>query len=255
MKIALCGLGKAGIRVLRAVHNTPETELVVAFCRNDSPKAGKRISDVLPVKLFDTPIVEVRNAQTALKQYAPDVLIDFSDKDATLQLAPACAATGVGIVICTTGFSDEEMDFLKRVAQQDGAAMVYAPNVTIGINVSMQMAVQMAKMLPDFDYVITERHHNQKKDSISATAQVIGRLLDLQLGKEPPIIAMRAGGYVGYHEVSAVGQYERVTIIHESFSRQAFAQGALMAARYLQGKHGWHVMADFVSDYLENKQA
>ncbi len=255
MKVALCGLGKAGIQVLRAVYHTPETELVVAFCRDGSPKAGQRMSDVLPVKLFDAPIVEVRDAQTALRQYAPDVLIDFSDKDATLRLAPVCAVAGVGMVICTTGFTDEEMEHLKGITQQNDAAVVYAPNVTIGINVSMQMAVQMAKMLPDFDYVITERHHNQKKDSISATAQVISGLLDMQLGKETPIIAMRAGGYVGYHEISAVGQYERVTIIHESFSRQAFAQGALMAADYLKGKRGWHVMSDLVSEYLKEKQA
>ena len=113
----------------------------------------------------------------------------------------------------------------------------------------MMLTKKTAQLLPQFDYAITEKHHSRKVD-VSATARKIADMLKGILKKPVSLNSIRAGGYVGLHEVMAVGEYERITLIHESFSRQAFANGALIAAQYIAGREGFYEMEDVVKDYL-----
>ena len=251
MKIALCGLGKAGLQLAGLITQRPEHKLMMAFCRDGSKKAGKTISDVYPYKGFASPIYEISQAEEAFALDKPDVLIDFSNKEATLKLLPACARYGVKMVVCTTDFSPGDVALMRRTAaEMPGFALVLAPNITLGVNVLMRLTRETAEFLPQFDYAITEKHHSRKAD-VSATAKKIADMLKGILKKPVSLNSIRAGGYVGLHEVMAVGEYERITIIHESFSRQAFANGALIAAQYLKEREGFFEMEDIVTHYFK----
>lgn len=253
MKIALCGLGKAGIQLVRLAVQRPELEIVMAFCRDGSKKAGKTISDVFPYKDFPSPIYEIGSADSVFTMDKPDVVIDFSSNAATMELLPACAKHGVKMVVCTTNFTDEDMRIMQDTARNTpGFSLVYAPNITLGVNVLMMLTEQTARCLPEFDFAITEKHHSRKAD-VSATARKITDNLSDILGRPVSLNSIRAGGYVGLHEVMAVSEYERITIIHESFSRQAFASGAMIAANYLLTREGYFEMRDVVADYLSDR--
>ena len=250
MKIALCGLGRAGTQVLRRIIAQEGTEVIMVFCSNGSKKAGKEISDVLPIKDLHIPIYEVKRAEEVFRSAVPDVLIDFSSKQGTMQILPACAKYGVSMVVCTTNFTASEISTMRKTATDaPNFALSYAPNITLGVNVLMYLCAETARMLPSFDYAITEKHHNRKKD-VSATAKKIAEVLSGELRHDVQVNSIRAGGYVGLHEVLAVGEFERITIIHESFSRQAFANGALIAAAFLEGKQGYFEMQDIVAHHL-----
>jgi 4-hydroxy-tetrahydrodipicolinate reductase len=139
---------------------------------------------------------------------------------------------------------------MQKMVHSARIGAVYAPNVTLGINVLMSLLKTVARALPFFDYQITEMHHSRKMDRPSGTAKRIAETLENELPDIPvshiPINSVRAGGYIGVHEVLAVGEYEKISISHESFSRRAFAQGALMAAEYVIGRKGWYYMEDVI---------
>ena len=139
---------------------------------------------------------------------------------------------------------------MQRMVHSARMGVVYAPNVTLGINVLMSLLKTVARALPFFDYQITEMHHSRKTDHPSGTAKRIAETLESELPDIPvsriPINSVRAGGYIGVHEVLAVGEYEKISISHESFSRRAFAQGAMMAAEYVIGRKGWYYMEDVI---------
>jgi len=110
----------------------------------------------------------------------------------------------------------------------------------------MSVLKTITRALPFFDYQITEIHHNKKRDIPSGTAKRIANTLERELpsSSQIPINSVRAGGYIGVHEVMAAGECERISISHESFSRKAFANGALTAAEYIRDKKGWHYLED-----------
>ncbi|MEN6637533.1 MAG: dihydrodipicolinate reductase C-terminal domain-containing protein, partial [Clostridiaceae bacterium] len=104
----------------------------------------------------------------------------------------------------------------------------------------------VARALPSFDYHITETHHSKKYDIPSGTAKKLAAavLEELPAGTEVPIDAIRAGGYVGMHTVLLASDHERLSLTHESFSRLAFAEGALTAAEFICNRTGWYEMED-----------
>ena len=112
----------------------------------------------------------------------------------------------------------------------------------------MEFVEKLSKILPEFDFEIVERHRRDKP-RVTTTAKLISKVIDRG---ETPISSIRTGGYVGIHEVTAASEEERITIEHESFSRQAFAKGALMAAQFLYGKKGFYEMKDVIKN-LESR--
>ncbi|MDO4573425.1 MAG: 4-hydroxy-tetrahydrodipicolinate reductase [Clostridia bacterium] len=255
MRIALCGLGRAGTQVVRSLYGREGVELSAIFCRDGSPRAGKTIRDYFPNSSLDCEIHALENAEHSLRASASEVLIDFSSRKATLTLLPVCASLGVRMVVCTTGFTKQELAAMRQTAESSpGFALVYAPNVTLGVNVMMRLAQQTARLLPDYDYAITEKHHRRKAD-VSATARRMAEGLEDTLHKPVALNSIRAGGYVGLHELLIANEFERITIIHESFSRQAFANGALAAAAFVMGREGYYSMEDVVREHFEGARA
>lgn len=244
MRLALSGLGKAGKSMVEAIGSSPADDLVLAVCRNESKSAGKSIGEVLGLVRMDAPIVSLEQANGLLKQEKIDVLIDFSHESFTSELLHLCQREGCNLVICTTDHDEETLAEIERVASEGNIGIVYAPTLTLGVNLLLDFASKMSRVLSDFDFAIVERHRRDKPP-ISATARVIASKVEKE---DVPISYIRAGGYVGVHELTAASAEERLTIVHESFSRGAFAKGALLAAQFIDGRQGLYSMADVVSD-------
>lgn len=248
MRIAVCGLGRAGKVLARKILEEGKDELCCAICRDGSEAAHKDVGTVLGMYKLDIPIVPISVSAKEMLARNTDVVIDFSNKNATLNIAEICAKNGISMVVCTTNFEKEELAKLKKIGESSEKGLIYAPNLTIGINLLMEFVARISKLLPDFDFEIIERHRKEKK-KVTTTAKLIAGRIDRD---NVPISSIRVGGYVGVHEVTAANENERLTIVHESFSRDAFANGALMAARYIVEHTGYHEMSDVILE-LEDR--
>ncbi len=246
INLALCGIGRAGLEVVRTVRETGSFKVAAAFCRKGSDKKGKDIGLLANMNESGVYATEITEADNVLGSTDIDVFIDFSSPEACMMMLSACKMYGIPGVICTTGFTKEDIEWMIKLTWGYKLGIVYAPNVTLGINVLMSVLKTITRALPLFDYQITEIHHNNKRDIPSGTAKRIADTLERELSHSPqvPINSVRAGGYIGIHEVMAAGECERLSVSHESFSRKAFAKGALTAAEYIRDKKGWHYMED-----------
>lgn len=246
MKIAIMGLGRAGKVLVKKVLQSRQDELVCGICRKESGNKGKDIGMILEMPRQGIPVLDMDEFCSFTDTHDVDVIIDFSHKSASLKLAEICAQKDIGLVVCTTDFNENEIDILKNSVREN--SLIYAPNLTIGINLLMEFVERISKILPDFDFEIIERHM-KGKPPVTTTAKRIASVIQRD---DVPISSVRVGGYVGVHEVTAANENERLTIVHESFTRNAFASGALMAARYICGKSGYYEMKDVIYELEKN---
>lgn len=180
-------------------------------------------------------------------------MIDFSNASCAIEIIKACACNGSNIVIGTTGFSNEQQNEIKDIIKGSGITAVISPNFSIGVNVFWSLIAEAAKRFEDYDIEIIETHHNQKKDAPSGTAIKTAEIISENLGgkdfvygrnglsprhKEIGIHAIRGGDIIGDHVVLFAGEGERLEIKHQAHSRQAFAKGALLAARWVMTAPG-----------------
>jgi 4-hydroxy-tetrahydrodipicolinate reductase len=193
-----------------------------------------------------------------------EVLIDFTRPEGTLAHLAVCRELGVQAVIGTTGFTDAQKADIAAHAQR--AAIVMAPNMSVGVNVTLKLLEMAAKALSTgYDIEIIEAHHRHKVDAPSGTALKMGEVIAGALGRDlkdcavyaregvtgerdPSSIGfatIRGGDIVGDHTVLFAGTGERIEITHKSSSRATYAQGSLRAVRFLRGKaHGMFDMFD-----------
>ena len=193
-----------------------------------------------------------------------DVLIDFTRPQATLVHLDFCRRMKVGMVIGTTGFSAEQKAQLTDAA--DDIAMVFAPNMSVGVNLAFKLLEIAAQVLgDDYDVEIIEAHHRHKVDAPSGTALKMGEVVAGALGRNLDECAIygregvtgerasstigfstvRGGDIVGDHTVLFAGTGERIEITHKASSRATFASGAMRAARFLAGREaGLYDMRD-----------
>ena len=184
-----------------------------------------------------------------------DVLIDFTRPEVTLNYLAICKKHGIKAVIGTTGFSSAQMQQIEGFARD--IAIVLAPNMSIGVNVSLQLVEAAAKALGlDYDIEVFEAHHKMKVDAPSGTALALGEVAAKARGQLLADVAtydrngisaprergsigfsvVRAGDIIGDHTVFFAGPGERIEITHKSSSRATYAQGAMRAAQFLAGK-------------------
>jgi 4-hydroxy-tetrahydrodipicolinate reductase len=193
-----------------------------------------------------------------------EVLIDFTRPEGTLAHLAICRELGVQAVIGTTGFTDAQKAEIAAHAQR--TAIVMAPNMSVGVNVTLKLLEMAAKALSTgYDIEIIEAHHRHKVDAPSGTALKMGEVIAGALGRDlkdcavyaregvtgerdPSSIGfatIRGGDIVGDHTVLFAGTGERIEITHKSSSRATYAQGSLRAVRFLRGKpHGMFDMFD-----------
>ena len=251
LNIAIAGSsGRMGRALLEAVAQSPDTRLHAALERAGSPYLGKDAGELIGAP---NGVLIREDADSALQ--GCDVLIDFTRPEATLHHMELCRAHGVKMVIGTTGFSPEEKE--KIVAASRDCGIVFAPNMSVGVNLLFKLLDTAARVLNEgYDIEVLEAHHRHKVDAPSGTALRLGEVVAHALGRDlaecavygregvtgersPSTIGfatVRGGDIVGDHTVLFAGIGERVEITHKASSRATFALGALRAARFLAGR-------------------
>ena len=178
---------------------------------------------------------------------AADVAIDFSVADAVPETVARLAARGTSMVIGTTGWHAAD-DRIRRTIAGSGVGVVAAPNFAIGVNVFLAVVARMGALMaaqPSFGAWIHELHHEAKRDAPSGTAFAIERRLrEHGYTADVPIASTRAGQIPGTHTLGFDAASETITLTHAARDRTAFARGALVAAKWIQGKQGWFSMAE-----------
>ena len=194
-----------------------------------------------------------------------DVIVDFSNPAVLDSMLEYAVEKNIPVVICTTGYSEEQKK--KIFAASEKIAVFYSGNMSLGINLIIELAKKAAAVFGDsFDVEIVEQHHNQKLDAPSGTALMIADAIsevktDAEYvydrhsyrkkrdKKEIGIHSVRGGNIVGEHEVIFAGQDEVLTISHSARSKAVFAVGALNAAVYLKNKTaGMYNMTDLLKN-------
>ena len=175
-----------------------------------------------------------------------DVAIEFTTPHAAEQNVRSCVAAGCPIVVGTTGWYDA-LPALSTWVEEQGGAMLTAPNFSVGVNVFAQVverASELMRGVPGFDVHLIETHHAAKKDAPSGTALTLAATAARVLGRDVPTTSIRTGSVPGTHQLVFDAPFEQIRLEHEARDRRVFAEGALVAAAWLIGKRGAFTMRD-----------
>lgn len=178
-----------------------------------------------------------------------DVAVEFSVPGAAPVNIAAAIQAGCPIVVGTTGWYDKRGE-IEKLARDNNGALIIAPNFSIGVAAFGEIVKAAARALrtaPGFDAHITETHHAAKKDAPSGTAANIARLAGPEWGRDIPISSIRTGSVPGTHELLFDGPFEQIRLEHVARDRRVFADGALLAAKWLIGRHGVFTMTDVLA--------
>jgi 4-hydroxy-tetrahydrodipicolinate reductase len=250
IRIAVAGAsGRMGQGLIAGVLTQPETALVAALDRADSPLLGKDAGQ----SVGQTTGVVVTDDLSVLA--GAEVLIDFTRPEASLQYLSACQTHGTRLVLGTTGFDAAGLAQIRALAAL--RPVVFAPNMSIGVNVTLKILEHAAQYLSEgFDIEVIEAHHRLKVDAPSGTALKMGEVVARAAGRdfardavfarqghtgprtdrEIGFSVIRGGDIVGDHTVLFAGTGERIEITHRASSRTTYVEGALRAARFLMGQ-------------------
>lgn len=231
MKIGLMGFGKTGKAVAEELMKDAGSRL--EWVLKSSPEhSGKYASDVLGHDSRQGLIHSVHQIDLAtfFKKHPVDVMVDFSSAESVHFYASAAHAK-IKIVSAISNYSPYQLDVLKHASRS--TAILYSPNITIGINFLLEASKFLKTIIPNADIEIVEEHFAAKKD-ISGTAVRIADQLGLD--EQQHVHSVRVGGVVGKHEIIFGLENQTIRLVHESISRNAFGQGALYAAKWLSHK-------------------
>jgi len=175
------------------------------------------------------------------------VCIDFTQPDAFKANYKFLAASFKAVVVGTTGWNDIKNEVISEF-EKHGTTMIYASNFSIGVNALFAAVEKAAKVLKGHGYTphITETHHIHKLDAPSGTAKSLGALVEAELGIESEITSIREGEVPGIHTVEFLSGCDRITLTHEAFSREGFAEGAVTAALMSENLTGVHEFKDLI---------
>jgi 4-hydroxy-tetrahydrodipicolinate reductase len=240
--------GRMGSRIVALHRDAPGLRLAAALEAPGHRALGRDAGEAAGVGALGVAITADAAAAIARDR----VLVEFSVPDASLEHLQLVASAGARAVIGTTGFSAAQRDEIAMLARQ--AAILVAPNMSIGVTLAFSLLRTMAKALgDDYDVEITEIHHRYKKDAPSGTAvrmaEIVAEALGRDLrqvgvygreglpgersGKEIGVMSLRSGDVVGEHTVSFGTLGERLELTHRAHSRDTFARGALRAVRWI----------------------
>jgi len=252
LRVAVVGVsGRMGISLIKACVLSKNTEFTSAISRAESISVGKDAGELAGIGHAD--IAVVGDLKQVVDQF--DVLIDFTRPEQSMEYIEICRLAGKKIVIGTTGYSDLQKESIAEAAQD--VAIVLAPNMSVGVNLSLKLLEMTAKVMGDYtDIEVIEAHHRHKIDAPSGTALRMGEVIADALGRDLNDCAIygregdtgerdrktigfstiRAGDIVGEHTVMFADEGERVEITHKATSRMTFANGAVRAAVWLKEK-------------------
>ncbi|MEZ5739860.1 MAG: 4-hydroxy-tetrahydrodipicolinate reductase [Burkholderiaceae bacterium] len=251
IKIAVAGAsGRMGRTLIEACHQSDDCRLSAAFDLPTSPAigrdAGENLGIVTGVRISDDPATVLAGC---------DFLIDFTRPEGSLVHLALCEKAQTGMIIGTTGFDAAGRARIEAAA--GSIPIVFAPNMSVGVNVTFKLLSLAARILQDgYDIEVIEAHHRNKVDAPSGTALGMGEVIARALGRDLDEVGVfarhgvtgvrddkaigfstiRGGDIVGDHTVMFAGIGERVEITHKASSRMTYAQGSLRACRFLAGK-------------------
>jgi len=253
MKIAILGAaGRMGQNLLRCAEKIGACQIVAATECPGHPLLGQSVRQAFGLTAENIPET-LRIEETWPK--APEVVIDFTFHTTVTNNLARAIACRQAYVLGTTGFTEAERQTILAATQQ--IPMVWAPNMSLGVNLLFELVRRAASVLgPEYDAEIVEIHHRRKKDAPSGTAlglaEALARGRNVKLdevacygrqgipGERPEgeiaIHALRGGGVVGDHTVLFIADEERIELTHRANSRESFAAGALRAALWLEGR-------------------
>lgn len=261
VKVVVTGAGgRMGGRIISLISMMEDIKVVAAVELAGHPIIGRDVGQGLG--LGSTGIIACDKLTDCIDQ--SDVVIDFTNHEASLQYLKIAGEKNRAIIIGSTGFTTEEMKKVKDLAKN--TRCVLAPNMSVGVNVMLKVLEDCAGILnDDYDVEIIEAHHHLKKDAPSGTAMKMAQVIADKLGrnldkdavytrrgligertkKEIGIQTIRAGDIVGEHTVIFGGIGERLEFIHRAQSRDNFAKGAIRAAKWIvHQKNGLYDMQD-----------
>jgi len=247
-KIAIAGAaGRMGAAIVRCLPQCADLELSAAIERAGHAALGQDAGALAGVA--DCGVKITKNVDAVIQA---DVLIDFSFHEATVLNTEAAAGHRRAVVIGTTGLTGAEAEQVNRAA--DKVPIVWAPNMSVGVNLLFAAARKATEVLgQDYRLAIDETHHVHKKDAPSGTALRLAEILaeargeklgdamvqdpenpqDAALRDKIVVCSHREGEVVGDHTVSFDNPMERIELTHHAWSRDTFARGALVAARWI----------------------
>ena len=194
-------------------------------------------------------------AELAVSLRGHDVAIDFSLAPAVLRNIDACARAGVPLVEGTTGWQEKVTDARSLVEDHKGA-LVYGANFSIGVNVFYRIVAQAARLMASLDQYqafMEEEHHARKRDAPSGTALKLKELMSEYVKTEIPITSVRAGHIPGTHRVGFDSTADQIMLTHMARSREGFAAGALLAARWINGRKGVYEFSEVLNEVISDK--
>ncbi len=252
IKIGVSGVcGRMGARIARFVLSDKGLTLIGTLEKEGHPVLGK---DIGPYLGMDNCGVRIESSLASVIKKI-DSLIEFTSPEATLSHLECVRENKKSMVIGTTGLSNKEMAEVKEAAKE--VPIVLSPNMGIGVNLLFWLTgLRSKKAGPDYDVEIIEAHHRFKKDAPSGTAKKLAEVVaesrkktinalcvygrSGKTGERPGdqigIHAIRGGDIVGEHTVIFAGRGERIELTHKAHTRDIFAQGALMAAKFVYDK-------------------
>ncbi len=252
IRVAVAGAaGRMGKTLIQAVATTEGMQLAAATETPDSSLVGVDVGEVAGIGTLG--VLLSHSLTKVVDDF--DVLIDFTSPVATMVQLDVCRQHGKAMVIGTTGLSEEQKEAVRSSADQIG--IVFAPNMSIGVNLCFRLLELAARVLgEDADIEIIEAHHRHKVDAPSGTALRMGEVIAATLGRDLDEVAVygrqgttgardaktigfetiRAGDVVGEHTVWFATEGERIEIAHKASNRMTFAKGAVRAAAWLGGQ-------------------
>lgn len=252
--------GRMGQSLVKASEAAAAIQLTAAFEQADNSAIGKDLGDIagvdhLNVRIGDSLASEVDRF---------DVLIDFTRPQPSMKHLVICRKHNKRMIIGTTGFDEDQRREIADAGRD--IALILAPNMSVGVNLSLKLVEMAAKVMGDYtDIEIIEAHHRHKVDAPSGTALRMGEVVAETLGRNLKQCAqygrqgetgerdrttigfstIRAGDIVGEHTIMFADQGERVEISHKATSRMTFANGAMRAACWIMTKEvGLYDMQD-----------
>lgn len=233
MKLALFGNGAMG-QLIRARGLDEGHEVALILTSRDAARSVDEIAETLR---------------------GIDAAIDFSRADAVLSNASACARAHVPLVEGTTGWN-ERLGDVRRVVEEHNGAFIYGANFSIGVNLFYRIIVRAAELfqgIEGYAPFIEEAHHSRKRDAPSGTALRLRELLLASSAHEISIASTRAGFIPGTHRVGFDSAADQILLTHTARTREGFASGALLAARWIVGRRGVYEFSEMLDEILDER--
>jgi 4-hydroxy-tetrahydrodipicolinate reductase len=233
MKVALIGYGAMGKLIANLLQEQGD-EVAVIIDEKDANATAEELAEKLK---------------------GVDAAIDFSISEAVLRNVEACLLAKIPLVEGTTGWNSEK-EMVRKLVEQNKGAFVFGANFSIGVNLFYRIvshASELFSRFGEYETFIEERHHSRKKDAPSGTALKLKDIVAQHITKDFSVAATRAGNIPGTHIVGFDGTADTVELTHTARSREGFASGSILAARWIIGKKGFWEFTEVMDEILSKK--